>query len=126
MDAIELPAGMLLLAYFCNDIDPTPIFAPLKGKVLTIGCPICPRDCRGSEMFPVAYVLVTLPPGIVAKGFELSRGFQSKGLLKGTEVVILVGGATVGPNVVTVGVDAEGFNKLLTVVMTVGLGVGIC
>ena len=77
-------------------------------------------------MFPATCMLVTLPPGIEAKGFELSRGFQPKGLLKGTEVVILVGRATVGPNVVMVGVDAEGFGKLLTVVMTVGLGVGIC
>ena len=102
------------------------MFEPLKEKVLTIGCPICPKDCRGSKIFPATCMLVTLPPGIVAKGFELSRGFQPKGLLKGTEVVILVGGATVGPNVVTVGVDAEGFGKLLTVVMTVGLGVGIC
>ena len=93
---------------------------------MTIGCPICPKDCRGSEIFPATYVLVTLPPGIVAKGFELSRGFQPKWLLKGTEVVILVGGATVGPNVVTVEVDAEGFSKLLTFVMTIGLGLGIC
>ena len=77
-------------------------------------------------MFPATCMLVTLPPGIEAKGFELSRGFQLKGLLKGTEVVILVGGATVGPNVVTVGVDVKGFGKLLTVVMTIGLGVGIC
>ena len=77
-------------------------------------------------MFPATYMLVTLPPSIEAKGFELSRGFQLKGLLKGTEVVILVGGAAVGPNVVAVGVDAKGFGKLLTVVMTVGLGVGIC
>ena len=76
-------------------------------------------------MFPATYVLVTLPPGIVTKRFELSRGFQLKGLLKGIEVVILVGGATMGPNVVTVEVDVEGFGKLLTVVMTVGLGVGI-
>ena len=50
---------------------------------------------------------MTRPPGIVAKGFELSRGFQPKGLLKGTEVVILVGGATMGPNMVTVGVDSK-------------------
>ena len=71
-------------------------------------------------------MLETLPPGIVAKGFELSRGFQPKGLLKGTEVVVLVGGATVGPKVVTVEVDAKGFGKLLTVVMTIGLGIGIC
>ena len=77
-------------------------------------------------MFPATCMLVTLPPGIEAKGFELSRGFQPKGLLKGTEVFILVGGAIVGPNMVTVEVDAEGFGKLLTVVMTVGLGVGIC
>ena len=77
-------------------------------------------------MFPTICVLVTLPPGIVAKGFELSRGFQPKGLLKGTELVILVGGATVGPNMVTVEVDAEGFGKLLTVLMTIGLGIGIC
>ena len=69
---------------------------------------------------------MTLPPGIEAKGFELSRGFQPKGLIEVTEVVILVGGATVGPNVVTIGVDAEGFSELLTVVMTVGLGLGIC
>ena len=77
-------------------------------------------------MFPVICVLVTLPPGMVAKGFELSKGFQPKGLLKGTEVVTLVGGETVGPNVVTVGVDLEGLGELLTVVMTVGLGLGIC
>ena len=77
-------------------------------------------------MFPTTCVLVTLPPGIVAKGFELSRGFQLKGLLKGTEVVILIGGATVGPNVVTVGVDPEGFGELLTIFMFVGLGLGIC
>ena len=77
-------------------------------------------------MFPATCMLVTLPPGIEAKGFELSRGFQPKGLLKGTELVILMGGATVGPNVVTVEVDAEGFGKLLTVVMTIGLGIGIC
>ena len=62
----------------------------------------------------------------MARGFELNRGFQLKGLLKGTEVVVLVGGATVVPNVVTVGVDAEGFGKLLIVVLTIGLGVGIC
>ena len=77
-------------------------------------------------MFPATCMLVTLPPGIEAKGFELNRGIQPKGLLKGTEVVILMGGAIVGLNMVTVGVDAEGFGKLLTVVMTVGLGVGIC
>ena len=77
-------------------------------------------------MFPAACVLVTLPPGIVAKGFELNRGFQLKGLLKGTEVVILMGGVTVGPNVVMVGVDPKGLGKLLTVVMIVGFGLGIC
>ena len=77
-------------------------------------------------MFPVICVLVTLPPGMVAKGFELSKGFQPKGLLKGIEVVPLVGGETVGPNVVTIGVDPEGLGELLTVMMTVGLGLGIC
>ena len=77
-------------------------------------------------MFLVICVLVTLPPGMVAKGFELSKGFQPKWLLKGTEVVTLVEGETVGPNVVTVGVDPEGLDELLTVVMTVGLGLGIC
>ena len=71
-------------------------------------------------------MLITLPPGIVARGFELNRGFQPKGLLKGIEVVMLAEGATVGPNMVTVGVDAEGFDKLLTVVLTIGLGVCIC
>ena len=74
-------------------------------------------------MFPATYVL---PPGIVAKGFELSKGFQPKELLNGIEVVTLVGGATMGPNVVTVGVDPEGFGELLTVVMNVGFGLGIC
>ena len=69
---------------------------------------------------------MTLPPGIVAKGFELSKGFQPKGFLKGTEVVTLAGGATMGPNMVTLGVDPEGLGELLTVVMTVGLGLGIC
>ena len=103
-----------------------PIFEPIKGIVLTIGCPIFPKDCRGSEMFPYTCVLVTLPPGIVAKGFELSKGFQPKGLLKGTEVVTLVGGATMGPNMVMVGIDAEGFDELLKVVMIIGLGLGIC
>ena len=77
-------------------------------------------------MFPTTCVLVTLPPGIVAKGFELSRGFQPKGFLKGTEVVTLMGGATMGPNVVTVGVYPEGFGEPLTVVMTVTLELGIC
>ena len=76
-------------------------------------------------MFPIVCVLVTLPPGMVAKGFELSKGFQPKGFLKGTELVPLVGGATVGPNVVTVGVDPEGLGELLIAVMTVGLGIGI-
>ena len=94
--------------------------------MLTIGCLVCPNDCRGSEMFPVIFVLVTLPSGMVAKGFELSKGFQPKGLLKGTEVVTLAGGETIGPNVVTVGVDPKGLGELLTVVMTVGLGLGIC
>ena len=61
-----------------------------------------------------------------AKGFELRNGFQLKGLLKGTKVVPLVGGGTVGPNVVTVGVDPEGFGELLTVVMTTELGLGMC
>ena len=107
-------------------MDPTLIFRPLKGIVLTIGCPVFPKDCRGSEIFLVIFMLVTLPPGMEAKGFELSKGFQPKGLLKGTEVVTLVGGATIGPNVVTVGVDPEGLSELLTVAMTVGLGLGIC
>ena len=61
---------------------------------------------------------------MVAKGFELSKGFQLKGLLKGTEVVPLVGGGTVGPFVVTLGVDPEGLEDPLTIVMTVGLGPG--
>ena len=100
------------------------MFEPLKGIVFTMGCPICPKDCIGREIFPATCVLITLPPGIVVRGFELNRGFQQKGLLKGTEVVVLVGGATVVP--VTVRVDAEGFGKLLTVVLTIGLGVGIC
>ena len=52
MDAIEFPRGMLLLAYFGNGMDPTPIFEPLKGKLLTRGFPICPKDCIGSEIFP--------------------------------------------------------------------------
>ena len=77
-------------------------------------------------MFPATCMLVTLPPGIVAKGFELSKGFRPKGFLKGIEVVTLVGGATVVPNVVTVGVDVEGFSKLLAVVMIIVLGLGIC
>ena len=77
-------------------------------------------------MFLATCVLVTLPPSIVAKGFELSKGFQPKGLLKGTKVVTFVGGETVGPNVVMVGVDLEGLGELLKVVMTVGLGLGIC
>ena len=94
--------------------------------MLIIGFLIFPNDCRGSEMFPVIFVLVTLPPSMVAKGFELSKWFQPKGLLKGTEVVTLVGGATVGPNMVTVGVDPEGLGELLRVVMTIGLGLGIC
>ena len=102
------------------------MFEPLKGIVFTMGCPICPEDCKGSDMFPATCVLITLPPGIVARGFELNRGFQPKGLLKGTEVVMFAKGATVGPNVVTVGVDAEGFGKILTVVLTIGLGVGVC
>ena len=75
--------------------------------MLTIGCPVCPNDCRGSEMFLVICVLVTLPPSMVTKGFELSKGFQLKGFLKGTELVPLVGGGTVGPNVVTIGEDPE-------------------
>lgn len=126
MDATDFPRGMLLLAQFRNCIDPTPIFEPLKGIVLIIGCPVCPKDSRRSEMFRTTCVLVTLPPGIVAKRFELSKGFQPKGLLKGTEVVTLMGGATVGPNVVMIGVDPEGIGKLLTVVMSVGLRLGIC
>ena len=99
---------------------------PLKGIVFTMGCPICPTDCIGREIFPATCVLITLPPGIVARGFELNIGFQPKGLLKGTEVVMLVGGATVVPNDVMVGVDTKGFGKLLTVVLTIGLGVGMC
>ena len=102
------------------------MFEPLKGIVFTMGCPICPKDCIGREIFPATYVLITLPPGIVAKGFELKRGFQPKGLQKGTKVVVFMGGATVVPNAITVGVDAEGFGTLLTVVLTIGLGVGIC
>ena len=105
-------------------MDPTPIFRPLKGIVLTIGCPVCPNGCRGSETLPIVCMLVTLPPGMEAKGFELSKGFQPKGLLKGTEVVPLVGGGTVGPVVVIVGVDPEGLEDPLTVVMTVGFGLG--
>ena len=77
-------------------------------------------------MFPIICVLVTLPPGMVAKGFELSKGFQPKGLLKGTELVTLVGGETVDPNVVTVGVDPEALGELLTIMMTIGLGLVIC
>ena len=50
-------------------------------------------------------MLVTLPPGTVAKGFELNKGFQPKGLLKGTEVAPLVGAGTVGLGAVTVGAD---------------------
>ena len=60
-----------------------------------------------------------------AKGFELSKWFQPKGLLKGTKVVPLVGGEIIGPDVVTVGVDLEGCGELLIVVMTVGLGLGV-
>ena len=63
-------------------------------------------------------------PSMEAMGFEIWKGFQPKGLLKGTEVVPLVGGGTVGPVVVIVGVDPEGLEDPLTVVMTVGLGPG--
>ena len=70
-------------------------------------------------------MLVTLPPGMVAKGFELNKGFQPKGLLKGTEVALLVGGGTVGAGVVTVGADLEGFGGLLRVLVTGFLGLGI-
>ena len=55
-------------------------------------------------MFLVVCLLVTLPPGMEAKAFELNNGFQPKGLLKGTEVVPLMGEGTIGPDVVTVGV----------------------
>ena len=102
------------------------MFEPLKGLVFTMGCPICPKDCKGREMFPATCVLVTLPPGIVAKGFELNRGFQSERVAKRHRSSRTHGRSYRGPNVVTVGVDAEGFGKLLAVVMTIGLGVGIC
>ena len=75
-------------------------------------------------MFLVICVLVTLSPSMETKGFELSKGFQPKGLLKGTEVVPLMGGGTMGPVVVIAGVDPEGLEDPLIVVMTVGLGLG--
>ena len=62
---------------------------------------------------------------MVAKGFELSKGFQPKGLLKGTEVASLMGKGTIGHGIVTVGVDPEQFGDPLKVVMTVVLGPGI-
>ena len=102
------------------------MFEPLKGIVFTMGCPIWPKDCIGGDIFPATCVLTTLPPGIMARGFELNKGFQPKGLLKGTKVVVLVGGATFVPNVVMVGVDPEGLGEVLTVVMTIGLRLGIC
>ena len=76
-------------------------------------------------MPPIIYVLVTLPLGMVAKGFELSKGFQPKGLPKGTEVAPLMGAGTVGPGVVTIGVGPEGFRNPLAVVVIVVLGLGI-
>ena len=93
--------------------------------MLTIGCPVFPNYYRGTKVPPVICVLVTLPTGMVAKGFELSKGFQPKGLLKGTELSLLVGARTVGPGVVTVGVDPEGFEGPLIVVVTAVLGVGV-
>ena len=76
-------------------------------------------------MPPVICVLVTFPPGMEAEGFELSKGFQLKGFLKGTEVVPLIGGGIIGPDMVTIGVDPEGLDGLLTVGVTIGLGLGI-
>ena len=49
-----------------------------------------PIYCRGTEVPPDTYVLVTLPPGIGTRGFELNKGFQSKFLLKGMVVAMLV------------------------------------
>ena len=87
-----------------------------------MGCPICPNNCRGTEVPPIICVLVTLPPSMVAKGFELNKWFQSKGLLKGTEVAPIMGVGIVGPSVVIVGVDPEGFGDPLAVVVTIVLG----
>ena len=69
-------------------------------------------------MPPGIYVLVTLPPGMVAKGFVLSKGFQPKGLLKGTEVAPLVGAEAGGLGADTMGVDTKGFGIPLAVVVT--------
>ena len=70
-------------------------------------------------MPPVIYVFVTLPLGMVANGLELSKGFQPKGLLKGTKVAPFVGAGTVGPGVVTIGEDPKGFIDPLVVVVTI-------
>ena len=76
-------------------------------------------------MPPGIYVLVTLPPGIIAKGFELNHGFQPKGLLKGTNVSLLAGAETVGLGAVTIRAHLEGLGGPLVVVMTRLLGPGI-
>ena len=70
-------------------------------------------------------MLVTLPRGIVSKGFKLNNGFQPKGFLKGTKVAPLAGMETMGPGVVTIGADPEGFIGSLTVVVPRLLGLGI-
>ena len=90
-----------------------------------MGCPAYPNDCRGTEALPIICVLVTLPPSMETKGIELKKGFQLKGLLNGTKVASLMGGGTIGLDPVVIGADPEGLEEILTVVMTVGLGLGI-
>lgn len=90
-----------------------------------VGCPVCPNNCRGIEVPPIIYVLVTLPPCMVAKGFELSKGFQLQGLLKGTEVAPLLGAGIEGHSIVTIGVGPKGFRDPPAIVVTAVLGPSI-
>ena len=75
--------------------------------------PTCPIDWRGTEVPPDIYVLVTLPPSIETKGFELNKGFQPKWLLKGTVVAMLVEAVEKSKVVDMKGVEARRFKAPL-------------
>ena len=70
-------------------------------------------------------MLLTFLPGIEAEGFELNKGFQLKGLLKGTVVASLVEAEARSPGAYTKGVDTEEIRIPLTDVVTKLLGPGI-
>ena len=59
---------------------------------------------------------------MATEGFELNKGFQLKGLMKGTEVSFLVEGEAESPRVDMIGEDTKELEIPLTIAVTKLLG----